>query len=902
MRGWSSRVGRSAASLVGLLVLIGVFAPSASAVLVHLAKGQVAGVAPVRGVSSASIPGSFAKRGSAATKLSSNGNLDYNGGPVLHSSAPYLVFWDPANQISAADKALFERYLADVAADSGKATNVYSVDRQYTDSSGFADYNQTWTSSHAITDPQPYPASGQCAVHAFSEPTCLFDSQLQAEVSRLVAADGLPTGTTGTAPIYLVVTPPNVNSCFDAPQQTTCADNQFCAYHSSYSDTGNTVLYADIPTVLAANAPKGCQFDNTTPVQQPNGNPIVDVAIKYMSHEDNETITDPLGDAWWDTATGNEDGDNCNFYGSFSPANGTNPNAFLPTLGGTAGSGTLYDQLISGDHYYIQSEWSNGDVNCEMHPAVGAIVPSFTAPSTASPGASVSFNPGASTSSQGYTSVTWDFGDGSTSFSRISATPTSVSHSFATSGVYTVSLTLIDTKGNLTTVTHQVTVRAAPTASFTSSPQAPSGTLVSFDAGASFDPNSGGAISSYAWNFGDGSAPGSGASPTHAYASPGTYTVSLVVTDNFGIPSTAATQQLTVGMNPTGAFTLSPLAPSGTSVGFNAAGSSDSNTSGSVVSYAWNFGDGSAAGSGVTPTHAYASLGTYSISLVVTDNSGRSSIAVTHQVTVGANPTGAFTASAAASDVGMPVSFNAGGSSDSNTGGSVVSYAWNFGDGSAAGSGVTPTHAYPSPGTYTISLVVTDNFGRSSAAVSHQVTVLAPPAAGFSVNPAKPVNGAPVSFSAGASSDPNSGGSITSYGWNFGDGSAAAAGVSPKHTFKKPGTYTVTLTVTDGVGLSGSVSQTVRVARAATITNVSITKHKGTELLVLKFSGPGVLTVAGKRYQIRKARTTKVPLKLTHGQQTQLRKRHHLKLKLKLTFVPSAGATFAKTETLTLKS
>ena len=171
--------------LATVMALTLVWAPSAGAVLVHVGSGQVAGVAPIRGLNPAAIPGSFAAAPvSGPRPFSSNGNLDYHGGPVLHASAPYLVFWDPNGQISSADKTLFERYFADVAHDSGAATNVYSVDRQFTDSSGFADYSQSWSSAHAIVDTHAYPSTGsQCTENAgFTETACLFDSQLQTEV------------------------------------------------------------------------------------------------------------------------------------------------------------------------------------------------------------------------------------------------------------------------------------------------------------------------------------------------------------------------------------------------------------------------------------------------------------------------------------------------------------------------------------------------------------------------------------------------------------------------------------------------------------------------------------------------------------------------------------------------
>jgi PKD repeat protein len=164
---------------------------------------------------------------------------------------------------------------------------------------------------------------------------------------------------------------------------------------------------------------------------------------------------------------------------------------------------------------------------------------------------------------------------------------------------------------------------------------------------------------------------------------------------------------------PTAAFTSSCTNLSCT---FNGSGSSDSN--GSITSYAWDFGD-SHTDTGVTPpAHAYASAGTYTVSLTVTDNGGATS-SVTHTVTVSAanaKPTAAFTSSC----TNLSCTFNGSGSSDSD--GSITSYAWDFGD-SHTDTGVTPpAHAYASAGTYTVSLTVTDNGGATDS-VSHSVTV-----------------------------------------------------------------------------------------------------------------------------------------------------------------------------------
>jgi PKD repeat protein len=557
--GWIRRL-----ALAGVLVGALAAAPAALAVVVHEPNGQFLSIAPMQGVSATSIPRSVAaQRGAAA--LSSNGNLDYHGGPVVHSSAPYLIFWTPPGEtIGGATSSLLQSYFADVAADSGNSANVYGVDRQFTDGAGFADYKQAFSSGQAIVDTQAYPTAGNCTSTSAQHPTCLTDAQLQAEIRHLIATDGLPRDGPASelnqnAPIYFVVLPADVNDCAAG----SCASTTFCAYHSAFQDGGSNVLYASIPTLPAATNPKACQADGHGAVQSPNGDPVGDVAIKYMSHEDSETITDPLGTGWWNSNSGNEDGDECNFFGSFNPANGTNPNAFKPTLGGNAAAGTLFNQAISGDSYYIQSEWSNGDINCELRPSAGSISASFSASPGAVAGTPVSFDPSASSSSDGYSSVSWSFGDFGTSFDASGSPPTTTSHAYGAPGTYTAVLTLVDPEGNISQTSRQVSVSGStpqpPTATGSpppsngtggtqtgaSTPDEPptaafvlrtslrgTGQPVRFDASSSRDPD--GSITAYAWNFGDGSV-GSGASPSHVFRKPGTYTVTLGVADSSGL-------------------------------------------------------------------------------------------------------------------------------------------------------------------------------------------------------------------------------------------------------------------------------------------------------------------------------------------------------------------------------
>jgi PKD domain len=408
-----------------------------------------------------------------AAASGAGGQLQYHGGPVLHSSAPYLVFWTPTGEsIPASSESLLARYLSDVAADSGKSTNVFAVDRQYYDSTGFADYRQTFNAARqVIVDRHPYPPRDtQCPEVAAAYPTCISDDELQPELQRLITADHLPNAgrafapeLSANAPIYLIIVPGDVNVCYFF--DTRCFSTNSCSTHTYFVDNhGDYVLYAVQSMRIYAKYrglvwPKICQYDGNAVAQEPNGD-NADVLLTHLSQGLNGTITDPINatSGWFNTSTGNEVGDNCFGYGPVLPHN--NPNSFLPTLGGSETAGTLYTQLINGHRYYTQSEWSNGDRNCEMRPSPGMIVPRFTTPAGSSKaGAVVRLDPGASTSTNPYSSATWNFGDRSqTAFFHGNGTLALASHRYRSAGRYTVTLTLVDDRGNLQTTSGRVTV------------------------------------------------------------------------------------------------------------------------------------------------------------------------------------------------------------------------------------------------------------------------------------------------------------------------------------------------------------------------------------------------------------------------------------------------------------
>jgi chitodextrinase len=166
---------------------------------------------------------------------------------------------------------------------------------------------------------------------------------------------------------------------------------------------------------------------------------------------------------------------------------------------------------------------------------------------------------------------------------------------------------------------------------FTITPSAPTDNqTVLFDASTSR-----GSIASYEWNFGDG-ARGDGQVDDHAYGAPGTYVVTLTLVDPYG-RTAARSQSLTVtpGLQPTAQFVFSPTNPRvGLAVNFNASASRPP-AGGSIVSYTWDFGDGTPRVTTGSPVqnHTFTLAATYTVTLVVTDNAGKTAtISLTVQI------------------------------------------------------------------------------------------------------------------------------------------------------------------------------------------------------------------------------------------------------------------------------
>jgi len=322
----------------------------------------------------------------------------------------------------------------------------------------------------------------------------------------------------------------------------------------------------------------------------------------------------------------------------------------------------------------------------------------------------VSFSDG-STSYDGITSWVWDFGDGGTS------TEQNPTYTYIQDGVYTVSLRVGEADGDsdAESKTEYITVSdTPPKADFWANPLSGDEPLVvSFsDASTSYD-----GITSWVWDFGDGGT-STEQNPTYTYIQDGIYTVSLTVSEADGDSDTESkTEYITVSNSRPGAdFMATPLGSSEPLV----VSFSDASTSyDGITSWLWDFGDGSTS-TEQSPTHTYIQEGAYTVSLRVSEADGDSDTeSKTEYITVSDTPPKAdFTAAPLSGDEPLVVSFSDGSTSYDG----IVSWLWDFGDGSAS-TEQNPTHSYVAGGTYTVSLTVSDGAASDTMTKTDYVSV-----------------------------------------------------------------------------------------------------------------------------------------------------------------------------------
>lgn len=353
-----------------------------------------------------------------------------------------------------------------------------------------------------------------------------------------------------------------------------------------------------------------------------------------------------------------------------------------------------------------------------------------------------------------------------------------------------------------------------PQADFTWSPSNPQVNQTIQFTDRSTDPD--GYITSWRWDFG-----GRGASTAQhpgniSFTTSGNFNICLTVTDNRGASnSTCRTIQVSQPKQPPVAR-ASANPTSGNvplSISFSSSGSYDPD--GSIVSYQWNFGDGSTSTQS-HPSYTYQRAGTYTATLTVKDNDGlTASATVTITVSQVANkpPKASFTWDPHEPYEGQTVKFT---DRSTDEDGKIVRWFWEFIDDGGTSNSQNPSRSFQGidPDDYgqgfTVCLTVWDDDGAASDRTCGVVIVLRkenkPPVAKASANPTSGNAPLTVNFSSNGSYDPE--GSTLTYQWDFGDGSSSSQ-ANPSHTYQNQGTYTAKLTVKDKDGLTGSAKMTI---------------------------------------------------------------------------------------------
>jgi len=317
---------------------------------------------------------------------------------------------------------------------------------------------------------------------------------------------------------------------------------------------------------------------------------------------------------------------------------------------------------------------------------------------------------------------------------------------------------------------------------------------MAFDGTVSEDPD--GFITEYFWDFGDNSS-ASGARVDHTYEEYGIYTVTLKVVDNSSVPCNTATASARVKINkpPVAKVNIPQFSQIGQVIELDATASEDPD--GTITSYEWSIGNDTTL-YGPSVKYAFNEKDT-PVSLKITDDSKVKNSAMEKKFSVNVNLLPLARAGEnKKTSPGTSILFDGTNSSDPD--GRISRYEWDFG--SYQTEGPTVRYAFQEPGKYPVTLTVTDDSGISTASDTITVNVNAPPIPMIAGDMIYATGR--VILSAEDSYDPD--GTITAYNWNMGDGNTKK-GTKIGHTYKKPGKYTVALTVKDDSDTDSAIRQ-----------------------------------------------------------------------------------------------
>lgn len=371
----------------------------------------------------------------------------------------------------------------------------------------------------------------------------------------------------------------------------------------------------------------------------------------------------------------------------------------------------------------------------------------------------------------------WNFGDGNSDSSGSS----SLQHNYVGAGTYTISMLVEDNYGcRDELIQKSALVIAQPVAGFCSPD-----TLSCLQKDISFINLSTGLNAQYKWSFGD-EGYSSYSKPTHVYNNVGIYTVKLLVTDKYGCRDSMTKENYINISIPKAKFTVSnsigncpPLI-----VNFT-------NQSSNFISCKWEFGDGNESTLS-NPIHYYNTAGTFYAKLIVTGPGGCTDIDTQKIVVRGPSGTLSYTPLSGCNP--LTVSFKA---ITQNT----DSFVWDFSDGNIlSGNNNSATHGYVNAGDFLPKIILTDASGCTVPIVGDDTIRVYQVNTDFEASVHRLCKEGYVQFTNKTVSNDL----ITSYDWNFGDGTTSTE-ASPLHFYKKAGTFTVKLTAFTKSGCSNKI-------------------------------------------------------------------------------------------------
>ncbi len=377
--------------------------------------------------------------------------------------------------------------------------------------------------------------------------------------------------------------------------------------------------------------------------------------------------------------------------------------------------------------------------------------------------------------------VAWNWNFGNLNTSTLQVPPT---QNYTTTGTYTASLIVTSINGCTNTKTTTINVYPNPVANFSPSSTCV-GSVTNFTNTSTVTGTN--AITSFTWDFGDGSPNNFTQNPVHTYTAPAVYSVQLTVATAFC--SGSITKTISVNVTPTADFIYSPT------VGCTPSLINFTNTSISATSYLWKFGTVPTATSNATnPSFTYTNglqvNQIFTVTLIAQTGAGCSD-SIKKNVTVFPKPVANFTANLVPGCSPLPLTFT------NNTIGATT-YSWNFGDGNSS-IATNPVHTYTNNSlllvTNTVQLVATNSLGCTDS-YTQTITIFPQPFFSFTMIPASGCTPLSISF-------PPVLGAV-SYTWNFGDGSPLSNSPNPTHIFTNTlitnQTYTVTLMASNAFG------------------------------------------------------------------------------------------------------